>query len=144
MNLWSDHERAEVRTTHSSGRRFCVRSVYTLAGEWGTGSHSLGLPSIDVSRQSTGLGKTMRLKASKGVQTTPLGERCGKLALGWPASPWSAVQTGETVRGLGCVTNTGEAKNYKHKQICMYAYGKLCADSHSRFETKSSPRASPP
>ena len=54
-------------TTHSSGRRFCVRSVYTLgsAGEWGTGSHSLGLPSIDVSRQSTELGKTMRKKASK-------------------------------------------------------------------------------
>ena len=52
-------------TTHSSGRRFGVRSVYTLAGEWGTGSHPLILPSIDVSRQSTGLGKTKRLKASK-------------------------------------------------------------------------------
>ena len=52
-------------TTHGSGRRFGVRSVYTLAGEWGTGSHLLALPSIDVSRQSTGLGKTMRLKASK-------------------------------------------------------------------------------
>ena len=39
--------------------------MYTLAGEWGTGSHPLGLPSIDVSRQSTGLGKTMRLKTSK-------------------------------------------------------------------------------
>ena len=48
-----------------SGQRFGVRSVYTLAGEWGTGSHPLALPSIDVSRQSTGLGKTMRLKVSK-------------------------------------------------------------------------------
>ena len=52
-------------TTHSSGRRFGVRSVYTLAGEWGTGSHPLVLPSIDVFRQCTGFGKTMRLKASK-------------------------------------------------------------------------------
>ena len=40
-----------MMTTHSSGRRFIVRSVYTytLAGEWGTGSHPLALPSIDVS-----------------------------------------------------------------------------------------------
>ena len=53
-----------MMATHSSGRRFGVRSVYTLAGEWG--SHPLVLPSIDVSRQSTGLEKTMRLKASKG------------------------------------------------------------------------------
>ena len=54
-------------TTHSSGRRFGVRSVYTLAGEWGTGSHPLVLPNIDVSRQSTGLGKIMRLKASNSL-----------------------------------------------------------------------------
>ena len=50
-----------------SGRRFGVRSVYTLAGEWGIGSHPMVLPSIDVSRQCTGFGKTMRLKASKSV-----------------------------------------------------------------------------
>ena len=47
------------------GRRFGVHFVYTLAGESGTGSHPLALPSIDVSRQSTRLEKTMRLKASK-------------------------------------------------------------------------------
>ena len=54
-------------TTHSSGRRFGVRSVYTLAGEWGTGSHPLVLPSIDVSRHvgsALGSGKQWRLKAS--------------------------------------------------------------------------------
>ena len=63
----------QVMITHSSGRRFDVRYVYTLAGEWGTGSHPLVLPSIDVSRQSTGLGKTMRLKASKvGSDQRPL------------------------------------------------------------------------
>ena len=66
---WDDKgdDRGKVMTTHRSGRRFGVRSVYTLAGEWGTGSHPLALPSIYVSRQSTGLGKTMRLKASKSV-----------------------------------------------------------------------------
>ena len=45
--------------------------MYTLAGEWGTGSHPLGLPSIDVSRQSTGHGKTMRLR--KSLRTKVLG-----------------------------------------------------------------------
>ena len=67
-------------TTHSSGRRFGVRSVYTLAGEWGTGSHPLALPSIDVSRQSTGFEKTMRLKASKS-DTSMLGRTNGWLAV---------------------------------------------------------------
>ena len=62
-------------TTHSSGRRFGVRSVYTLAGEWGTGSHPLVLPSIDVSRQSTGFGKTMRLKASLKKKTVVCGRK---------------------------------------------------------------------
>ena len=59
-----------VPASMRSERRFGVRSVYTLAGEWGTGSHPLALPSIDVSRQSTGLGKTMRLKASKSLSVS--------------------------------------------------------------------------
>ena len=58
-----------------SGRRFGVRSVYTLAGKWGTGSHPLVLLSIDVSRQSTGLAETMRLKASKSVQVNGSAKR---------------------------------------------------------------------
>ena len=49
--------------------------MYTLAGEWGTGSHPLVLPSVDVSRQSTGLAETMRLKASKSVQVNGSAKR---------------------------------------------------------------------
>ena len=41
-------------------------SSYTLAGEWGTGSHLLVVPRIDVSRHSIKrLGKTKRSKAFK-------------------------------------------------------------------------------
>ena len=58
-----------------SGRRFGVRSVYTLVGESGTGSQPLVLPSIDVSRQCTGFGKTMRLKASKSERADATRER---------------------------------------------------------------------
>ena len=77
-------------TTHSSGRRFSVflRYVYTLAGEWGTGSHPLVLPSIGVSRQCTGFGKTKRPQASKSLNC--------ELSL-------SLLKRGEARAGLGRV-----------------------------------------
>ena len=42
-----------------------VLNLYTLAGEWGTGSHLLGVPRIDVSRHSIRLGETKHSKAFK-------------------------------------------------------------------------------
>ena len=42
-----------------------VLNVYTLAGEWGTGSYFLVVPSIDVSRHCIRLGKTKRSKVFK-------------------------------------------------------------------------------
>ena len=44
-----------------------VLNSCTLAGEWGTGSHLLAVPRIDVSRHSIRLGKTKRSKAFKSV-----------------------------------------------------------------------------
>ena len=63
-------ERQLGRALLGAARESVRLFVYKLAGEWGTGSHPLVLPSIDVSRQSTGFGKTKRLKASKSLPTT--------------------------------------------------------------------------
>ena len=54
-----------MTTQERSGRQFGVRSVYTLAWEWGTGSHLLAVPRIDVSRHCIRLEKN---KAFKSVQ----------------------------------------------------------------------------
>ena len=53
-------ERRVLTPMRSVDNLVYVLNLYTLAGEWGTGSHLLVVPRIDVSRHCIRLGKTKR------------------------------------------------------------------------------------
>ena len=65
MEKYNDGKSADKSMDMPDAACAWVLNSYTLAGEWGTGSHLLGVPRIDVSRHSIRLGETKHSKAFK-------------------------------------------------------------------------------